>query len=80
MVLAWVLGLSRGRQYLRHSDVDKSLVHRIPDKVARMPRPVGGRRVPGGVWCWVRLPLTEALRKQSLQKSGDNGSRDSPFL
>lgn len=33
IVLAWVLGLSRGRQYLRHSDVDKSLVHRIPDKV-----------------------------------------------
>lgn len=80
MVLAWVLGLSRGRQYLSHSDVDKSLVHSIPGKVARMPRHMGGGRVPGESLVLSQAASHRGSQKQSLQKSGDNGYRGSPFL
>lgn len=70
MVLAWVLGLSRGRHYLRHSDVDKSLVHSILDQAQQ--RCQGTREAGGflaGVWCWVRLLLTEALRSRVYRRA-----------
>lgn len=66
--------------YLSHSDVDKSLVHSIPGKVARMPRHMGGRRVPGESLVRSQAASHRGSQKQSLQKSGDNGYRDSLFL